>query len=115
MKEISRGQRLASAGAMFAIAEPVLQGVLHAGPGLGVIVGLAVAGATYAYADDIARALGKGDALPSPTHPVKGDGKLPLGKRLLVGKSVREEQRIPEDVEWAVEQKPKVTHLLRDD
>lgn len=86
--EKAQGQRLAIAGAVSTIAEP-LAWAAHAG-GVGVIAGLAAGAVAYLITDEIQQQMrtGEEEVIPSPVaHKMQGVSSL--GKRLLVGKSVR--------------------------
>jgi|SRR5579859_1407339 len=82
----TKGQKLLAAGATLAVAEPALA-ALHGGP-VGVIVAGALGLATYMYADDLAKLVGK--EIPSlPTKKEREPGKPGMFYRLLNGKSTR--------------------------
>jgi hypothetical protein len=83
---VSKGQKLATAGAAFLIAEPALA-FAHTG-GIGTIVALTVGAAAYAYADDIVKMVGR-DTTSLPVSTAKDPGSPSLGYRLLNGKSTR--------------------------
>jgi hypothetical protein len=86
------GQKLAIAGTMTMIAEPILA-LTHAG-GIGVIVGLAIGGLTYWVCDEVEQASGKEISLPgapAASKRVKAPGQHSLLYRMLNGKSTRGE------------------------
>lgn len=84
------GQKLAIAGTMTMIAEPILA-LTHAG-GIGVIVGLAIGGLTYWVCEEVEQASGKDISLPGAPvaiKRVKAPGQHSLFYRMLNGKSTR--------------------------
>src|SRR5579859_2035940 len=95
---VNKGQKLLAAGAAIAIAEPALAAA-HGGP-IGVIVGGAIGLATYVYADDLAKLVGR-DTSSLPTSKPKKPGQFGMFYRLTHGKSTRrreqDEQDIPTD------------------
>src|SRR5579859_1544508 len=82
----TKGQKLLAAGATLAVAEPALA-ALHGGP-VGVIVGGALGLATYMYADDLAKLVGK-DIPSLPAKKEREPGKPGMLYRLLNGRSTR--------------------------
>lgn len=97
-----RGHKILAAGTTALIAEPVLA-LMHQG-GIGVIAGLFLGAAAYIAVENIEDATGKSLALPARApHPPRekseraASGKLSLGYRLVVGKSVREAADLEEE------------------
>src|SRR5450759_1633399 len=96
-RRTGKAHKLLAAGTATLIAEPALA-MAHQG-GIGVIVGLAVGAAAYALIDDVEMVTGKSLALPVRRQSAAAATpntreKSPLFHRLLVGKSVREEEGI---------------------
>lgn len=90
---MSTGRKLVAATTTALIAEPLLAGLMHQG-GLGVIIGLGLAGAAYHLADDLPmmKAAGERGEI-SPAQPDQTMQKVAeVTHRLLNGKSVREAQ-----------------------
>ncbi len=88
------GQKLAAAGATILVAEPALA-IAHTGP-VGIIVGLALGAIAYTAINDIEETTGRDISLPAPAtqrNRTKNADKPSFAKRMLVGKSTREESQ----------------------
>jgi hypothetical protein len=108
----NKTHKLIAAGSATLIAEPALA-MAHQG-GLGIIVGLVVGAVAYGILDEVEQRTDGQLALPvrprsaAAANP-KTQGKSSLGYRLLVGKSVREEEgRAPTELEEVADEEESI-------